>query len=92
MTIKRKITTIEEYDVAASGRSVLSRLLDRITGTTTRSEFYEHKEKRHYYQDGKTLMSLAFCNGTLYGGCVAADCVCPTAPFPTRRWPCSKTF
>ena len=71
--------------MVSSGRSTLSRLLDRITGTSGRGEFYEYKEKRHYYKDGSALKSLALCNGTLYGGCISAACVMRCVPLRRFR-------
>lgn len=82
MIVKRKITTVEEYDAPASmgvsKRSAWSRLADVLFGDQDAlrvpPSFYRHEDKRHYYFNGTVLRSLAFSNGLLYGGCTQEGC------------------
>lgn len=72
--MKRKVVTVTEYYCGTTNapRSVLQRLLDALT--PARHDFYPPEQKRHFYPDGATLKSIAFADGTLYGGCCALGC------------------
>mgnify|MGYP001310267818 CR=1 FL=1 len=70
--MKRKVVTVTEYYGLAAPRSVLQRLIDAFS--PPRHDFYPPEQKRHYYPDGVTLRSIAFADGTLYGGCCALGC------------------
>ena len=65
--MKRKVVTVTEYYGGLAGpRSVLQRLVDVFS--PPRHDFYPPEQKRHFYPDGVTLKSIAFADGTLYGG------------------------
>ena len=71
--MKRKVVTVTEYYGApVAKRSAFHRLLDAFS--PGRHDFYPPEQKRHYYPDGVTLRSIAFADGTLYGGCCALGC------------------
>lgn len=72
--MKRKVVTVTEYyfGTPSGPRSVFQRLLDAVA--PARHDFYPPEQKRHFYPDGTTLKSIAFADGTLYGGCCALGC------------------
>ena len=74
VAMKRKVVTVTEYycGIPSGSRSVLQRLLDALA--PVRHDFYPLEQKRHFYADGATLKSIAFADGTLYGGCCALGC------------------
>lgn len=81
--MKRRVTTTEYYGFGqASQRSRVDRVLDYLLGdSATPDEFYPPEQKRRYYDDTQVLLSLAFNNGILYGGCCFSGCPRKCVPF-----------
>jgi hypothetical protein len=89
MSLKRKITTVEEYAYStprpppahrASPPGVAERCARWLFGCPWQGDFYPLPQKRRYYADGKTLLSLALADGFLNAGCRNLDCARRCAP------------
>ena len=66
-----------------------------LFGCPRQGDFYPPEEKRRYYADGKTLLSLALADGLLNGGCCNPNCARRCAPihnFAPSNEPEKDTF